>query len=99
WAKPLYQHFKKGLPMQGHDDITPLISACSPPKLPVATYRETLGSLHPRKKLKAGTLKSKSYEWGSIGDLALALGRLFLHKDLPLLLDPTPDVLVESLEK
>src|SRR5262249_32711787 len=84
WLVPLYQQFHRGEFIQGHDQITPLLP---PTKVVRPAYRDTLGSLRPHKKLKTIKIADEYEEWEDIGELAQALSQLFLHEDLPPLLD------------
>src|SRR5262249_8173163 len=62
-------------------------------------FCETLGSLRPHKKLKAIKALNGYEEWEDIGDLAQALSQLFLHKDLPPLLEFSADSQNDTLDK
>src|SRR5262249_35528032 len=96
WLVPLYQQFCKGAFIQGHDQITPPLP---PKKVLHPAYRETLSSLHPRKKLKTMKTVNGYEEWEDIGDLAQVLGQIFLHQDLPPLLEFSADSQVDTPDK
>src|SRR5262244_207270 len=96
WMVPLYQQFYRGEFIQGHDQITPLLP---PEKVARPAYRDTLGSLRPRKKLKTIKTANEYEEWEDIGELAQALSQLFLHKDLPSLLEFPVDTQSDTSEE
>src|SRR5262249_62040601 len=79
WLVPLHQQFYRGEFIQGHDQITPLL----PPKKVVRpAYRDTLGSLRPRTKLKTIKAAEGYEEWKDIDGIAKALSKVCLHKNL-----------------
>src|SRR5262249_25503897 len=96
WLVPLYQQFHRGEFIQGHDQITPLLP---PKKVLRPAYRDTLGSLRLHKKLKTRKNADEYGEWEDMGELAQALSQLFLHKDLPPLLEFSVDSQSDTSEE